>query len=259
MKELWDKYRNKGNTKREFTEDPRNVSLLNKDQLEISPEIIQQTVTAWLNGTTPKSEGSSKTQPEQLQTTDRVLSAGLKEEIISESDVQVWREAAGLDKSQQLDWRTVVQIDSWRAQQLERMASRVYGFRSVMVCQMSSLVLGDLLTGRLSPKKWEDLYEAGIAPVVEHGQAPLLNGRVVFISNDPSNKLVRTEINSITDLQTELAYADLSVVRGVLDLLSQHIPAIGSAVRSHIPNGKRTVGTTMTKVDTSFVSSKRAA
>ena len=189
----------------------------------INTMLIDDVVTEWLGSKT----GSNLKL-------DRVLSASLKENVISPEDVGFWMEASEKQgpagRTSPLTWKEVIKLDPWRAQQLERMASWVYGFRSVLICQMSSLVLADMLTVRILPKHWNEMFEIGLVPVVEHGESPIVNGRVVCVSKDPTSRRVRDYVNGITAFQTELAYADGPVVVGMLEMISQHVPAIGATV-----------------------------
>jgi len=165
---------------------------------------------------------------------DRVLTRALKENLISEADIERWSEnrqsPPGTSRNAILGWKQACKLEPWRTQQFERLAARVYGFRSILVCQMSTLVLADQLTAKISPTMWEEMFELGLAPVVEHGRSPDVEGRVVCISKDPSNKQVRGFTNSTKSFTPELAYADANVVSGVLELIAQHIPAIGASV-----------------------------
>ena len=255
MKGLWDKYRNKGSGSRESSEDLRDETSHVISYYDLSTGMIEQTVSTWLNESGNTRDETSLVEASRIDAPvlaiDRVLTTGLNESLFSEQDIRVWGSGSdSFDADKPLSWRRVCRIDPWRTQQLERLAARVYGFRSVLVCQMSSLVLADLLTSRISPKMWADMYEMGVIPVVEHGHAPLLNGRVLCISNDPSEKRVRDYINSIGEFQTELVYADSPVVAGILELISQHIPAVGAVIDSR---------PILKKVQPLFGSTKRAA
>lgn len=209
----------------------------------IDGSLINETVSDWL---APKAAVSRL---------DRVLSVSLEEKVISEQDVASWTQM--LKKSEltsstgQLTWRDVVRVDPWRSQQMERMAAKIYGFRSILICQMSTLVLADMLTVRVLPKKWEEMYTLGLAPVVEHGHSPLEGNRVVCISKDPTSRKTRDYVNGISSFQPELAYADGPVVAGMLEMISQHVPAIGSAVYVTRPN--------LQKVKSTTIPNKRAA
>lgn len=256
MKGLWDKYLNSGNSQHEVSKDLSEETSRVMSTLDLSSGMIDETVSTWMSGLGPEPDKSSLANPDSNESPvlsiDRVLTTGLNEDLFSEQDIRMWDDALGASGSKSsLSWRHVFTVDGWRRQQLERLAARVYGFRSVLVCQMSSLVLADLLTARISPKMWADLFEMRLIPVVEHGNAPLLNGRILCISQDPSDKSTREYVNSISQFQAELAYADGPVVSGLLDLVSQHIPAVGAAVQVSKPILK--------KVGPSFRSTKRAA
>ncbi len=209
------------------------------DARDIEPfdiSLVNETVSEWLDA--PKTSSS---------TLDRVLSVCLEEHVISTHDIDAWKETfkkkSGYSLPNQLTWREVVSIDPWRSQQFERMAARVYGFRSVLICQMSTLVLADMLTVRVLPSKWNEMFEMGLAPVVEHGHSPLVNNRIICISKDPSSRRTRDFVNGISSFQPELAYADGPVVSGMLEMISQHVPAIASAVYVSRPALQKVIST----------------
>ena len=256
MKSFWQKYTQKKASNREFPEDPHDMERLHALPEDVDAKLIHETVTAWLNGengeTTgkPQKSPNSETAPASIEpSTDRVLEHGLNEGLFHEPDVQVWKDT--FPDATRLEWRQVAQLDPWRAQQLERLAARVYGFRSVVVCQMSSLVLADLLTSRISPLEWESLFRAGMAPVVEHGKAPLINGRIMCISKDPSSRKVRKLASNLTSVKLDLAYADGPIVVGTQELIAQHIPSVGAAVYTSRP--------VLRKIDSTHPAHKRAA
>ncbi|MDA1028325.1 MAG: hypothetical protein O3B41_04635 [Bacteroidetes bacterium] len=203
----------------------------------IDDSLINETVSDWLS---PKASTSNL---------DRVLTVSIEENVISPQDVTTWTEMmkkSNLTSSTgQLTWRDVVRIDPRRSQQFERMAARIYGFRSILICQMSTLVLADMMTVRVLPEKWEEMYDLGLAPVVEHGHSPLDGNRVVCISKDPTSRKTRDYVNGITSFQPELAYADGPVVAGMLEMISQHVPAIGSAVYVSRPYLQKVASTTI--------------
>lgn len=194
----------------------------------INEKLIQETVHDWM----VEKEGDGLKL-------DRVLSKALDEGIITVDDITMWCKLdvihARLEQTGTLMWRDIVRCDPWRSLQMERIAARVYGFRAVLICQMSTLVLADMMAPKVSPKMWDQLFERGLAPVVEHGNSPVVNGRIVCVSKDPSNKEIRGFVNSLTEFKAELTYADAPLVKGVLDLVAQHVPLIGAAVYTSRP------------------------
>jgi hypothetical protein len=212
----------------------------------IQGTLIDETVSEWM--------GDKQSDGPEL---DRVLNCALEEGLISIDDVVAWlpfREAKTTAKTTSPDritWKEAIKIDPWRSQQLERTAARVYGFKSVLICQMSTLVLADMLSSHADTLNWARLFEMGLAPVVEHGKAPQISGRITMVSKDPSNREIRNYVDKSTDLKVGLAYADAQVVTATQELISQNIPAIGAAVYVSRP--------ALTKIASSTASHKRAA
>ena len=134
-----------------------------------------------------------------------------------------------------LSWRTVAHHDVSLAHVLQRSAAEVYGFRSVLICQMSTLVLADLLTIRVPSHLWRPMFECGLVPVVEHGYNPDPNGRIVCVSPDPTGRPVRSFLEQIKSFRPELAYADEGHVRSVMTLVAQNVPVIGAEVATLSP------------------------
>ncbi len=129
--------------------------------------LIDETVNEWLEATKPEQRAESD---HVSLLADRVLTQALRDGGVSKNDLDEWETkyaAAGT-----LSWRTVARQEPSQAQSLERLAASIYGFRPVLICQMSSLVQADLLTSKVSPQLWQRLFEIGVVPVVEHGHAP---------------------------------------------------------------------------------------
>ena len=187
--------------------------------------LIDETVNEWLAGTKPEQTSESN---KFSRLTDRVLTQALRDGVVSGNNLDEWEKkyaAAGT-----LSWRTVARQEPSQAQSLERLAASIYGFRPVLICQMSSLVQADLLTSKVSPQLWQRLFEIGVVPVVEHGHAPDVSGRIVCISRDPSDRTTWELMNKLNAFKSELAYADGSVVSGMQDLITQHVSAIGASI-----------------------------
>ena len=168
---------------------------------------------------------------------DRVVTQAIKQCLLSEADLRKWMRDRGEDVTP--DWRTLCSWMPERAHALERIAADVYGFRSVLICQMGTLVLADLLTMRIPEHFWRPMMETGVIPVVEHGSHPDPSERVLCVSNDPSSRAVRELLEGIKAISPELAYADAHHIRTTMDLLSQHISIIGAQVTTVRPVMKR--------------------
>ena len=212
----------------------------------IDDRLINETVNEWFSSPEP---------PSSRLKLDRVLTQAMDDGLITVDDVAMWSKTDALrtkiESTGTLLWRDVIQCDPWRSLQMQRIAARVYGFRSILICQMSTLVLADMMAPKLSSKVWDQMYEVGLAPVVEHGNPPMINGRIVCVSKDPSSRTTRSFVNSISEFNAELAYADAPIVKGMLDMVAQHVPAIGAAVYTTRP--------TLQKVPIPNPASKRAA
>lgn len=111
---------------------------------------------------------------------DRVLARAVSEGLIAETAIP----ASG-------NWRDLAESLSSMAGPLYRMAAGIYGYRPVLICEMSSIVQADLLSVRLSPADWHNLFENGLVPVVEHGSTPAPDSRVLIATQDPSNRTIR--------------------------------------------------------------------
>jgi len=168
---------------------------------------------------------------------DRVLGHAIRQQLLTEDELRHWMGVHGHDGWP--GWRTVCEWAPERAHAIERLAATVYGFRPVLICQMSTLVLADLLTMRIPEHLWRPMMENGVIPVVEHGHAPDPSNRVLCVSNDPSNRRVRAVLDEILAFSPELAYADAHHIRAMMDLLSQHVPVIGACVYTPRPALKR--------------------
>lgn len=130
-----------------------------------------------------------------------------------------------------LDWRRVAQRHPDHAHTLGRLAADTYGFRSILICQMGTLVLADLLTMRVPAHIWRPMFEMGLVPVVEHGTTPDPNERILCASRDPSSKAVREFLQGIKSFRPESVYADEGHIRAVMELIARHIPTVGAQVR----------------------------
>lgn len=168
---------------------------------------------------------------------DRVLTVAMKENVITEAELTHWMSEQGSSSVPQ--WRTLCRWVPERAHVLERTAAEVYGFRPVLICQMSTLVLADLLTMRIPDHYWRPMMETGVIPVVEHGAHPDPAERVVCVSHDPSHRAVRALLDDIKAFRPELAYADKQHIRTMMELMGQHVPTIGAQVYTTRPALKR--------------------
>lgn len=182
--------------------------------------------------TSKRTEGSKKL--------DRVLTIAVAEQVITEDILNQCISMQGLVGYP--TWRLVAEWLPDYANVLQRQAATVYGFRPVLICQMSTLVMADLLTMRLPQHLWRPMMELGVIPVVEHGASPNPSQRVLCVAADPSNREIRTFLDDIKAFSPELAYADAHHIRSMMELLAQQVPAIGAEVYTTRPALRRIEG-----------------
>lgn len=153
---------------------------------------------------------------------DRVLDVARREQVLPH------HVAVRLTLSE--SWREVATAHPATADTLHRLAARIYGYRPVLICEMGSLVLADLLASRVPAMDWKRLFDAGLVPVVEHGDAPAVGQSIQFASFDPSHRDVRKIAEAIPSVRPDIVYADrLSVIDLQRDM-SACIPAIRRTV-----------------------------
>jgi len=238
---VFDRFKSQGKNDRSHAEEPTAQGTFISKNDGSAPELydfslIDQTVNEWLeqpDSITVDDATAEMQNVSRNNNLDRVLDAALQDGIISADEIQLWQNK--YNPEGKMDWRFIARTTPSKTQPLQRLAAEIYGFRPVLVCQMSTLVLADLLTSRLSPLDWQHMFERGLAPVVEHGSEPDLSARIVCISKDPSHKSVRQSLASVDGIRSELAYADTSVVSGVQELIAQNIPAVAASVYTTRP------------------------
>lgn len=164
---------------------------------------------------------------------DRVLQRAYASHLVAP---EVLRPVIDAGNGASVDWRTVAIRFPDHSHTLGRLAADTYGFRSVLICQMGTLVLADLLTMRVPPHLWRPMFEAGLVPVVEHGASPDPNERILCASHDPSSKSTREFLQGVKSFRAESVYADEGHIRAVMELIAQHVPVIGAEIRTLRPD-----------------------
>lgn len=159
---------------------------------------------------------------------DRVLARAISEGLIGEGAVP----ASG-------NWRDLAESLSSMAGPLYRMAASIYGYRPVLICEMSSIVQADLLSVRLSPADWQNLFENGLVPIVEHGTTPDPDRRVLIATQDPSNRMVRQIVDSLRSIRPDVVFAEQSVVSAIQADIAQSVPDVGAIVNVYRPKLKK--------------------
>lgn len=163
--------------------------------------------------------GAQGQQPSSVAgTLDRVLIRVIKQQVLSKHEIQHWLKERG--QAQWPDWRTVCTWAPERAHAIERAAAAEFGYRPVLICQISTLVLADTLARRIDKEVWQKMMENAIIPVVEHGKRPDPEGRIVCVTNDPSSNQAASIMESIHTFRPDLAYADAHHVRAMIALMS---------------------------------------
>ena len=164
---------------------------------------------------------------------DRVLLRAYAAHLIAP---EMLHEVLSATPDTSMDWRTVAQRFPELAHTLGRLAADTYGFRSVLICQMGTLVLADLLTMRIPALLWRPMFETGMVPVVEHGVTPDPNQRIICASHDPSSIAAREFLQGVKSFRPEPVYADEGHTKAVMEMIAQHIPLVGAQVRMLQPD-----------------------
>ncbi|MEQ9104316.1 MAG: hypothetical protein RIE53_06420 [Rhodothermales bacterium] len=153
---------------------------------------------------------------------DRVLDVARREQVLPHYIV------ARMDPD--ATWRDIAQAHPTIADTLHRLAARIYGYRPILICEMGSLVLADLLASHFPRMDWKRLFDAGLVPVVEHGDHPHLATSIRLASHDPSRREVRATAESIPSLRPDIVYADHATVLDLQRDMTACIPAVRRAI-----------------------------
>lgn len=191
---------------------------------------------------------------------DSVLLSGFSPDSDPDPDLVAIVESLGFDRvldvarrEQLLPYHVTARIlpeQSWRdlahehpanRDMLYRLAARIYGYRPVLVCEMGSLVLADLLASRNPDLDWKQLFEAGLVPIVEHGEKPCLGPSIQFASYDPSRRDVRAVAESIPSARPDIVYADQSAILALQRDMAACVPGVGRAIGVERPRLKKVV------------------
>lgn len=127
-------------------------------------------------------------------------------------------------------WRDVARAYPSNADTLHRLAARIYGYRPILICEMGSLVLADLLASHFPLLDWKRLFDVGLVPVVEHGEQPHIAASIQLASHDPSRRDVRAAAEAIPSLRPDIVYADHATVLELQRDMTACIPTIRRAV-----------------------------
>jgi hypothetical protein len=153
---------------------------------------------------------------------DRVLDVARREQVLP------YHISARLEPH--ATWRDVSRRHPSSADALHRLAARIYGYRPVLICEMGSLVLADLLATHLPHMDWKRIFHAGLVPILEHGDRPQLAARIKLAAFDPSRREVRATVETLPNLRADLVYADQATVVELQRDMAACIPVIQRVV-----------------------------
>jgi hypothetical protein len=159
---------------------------------------------------------------------DRVLAAALTAGVVSATDIS---SLARRHAKQEVlvTWRDLVLDRPAIADSLREIAASMYGFRSMLICEVGTLVYNDLLTALLTESDWQRLFEEQTVPVVEYGQEPRITRRHLLGSPDPGAPAVRKMLQDLPLQSFDLVYIPLAQLTELHRLLISRIPQIGVA------------------------------
>lgn len=138
-------------------------------------------------------------------------------------------------------WRDVVTSHPAIADTLRALAARIYGYKSILICEMGSLVLADLLASRTPAPEWKQLFDAGLVPVVEHGHKPTIGSTVTIASFDPSSREVRRLAEAIPFTRPDIVYADQTTILAIQRDMAVCVPAVSRVFTVDRPQLKKVI------------------
>ena len=170
---------------------------------------------------------------------DVVVKSALQKGILTSGDVsrEIW------DDGIAVDWRTLCRYlergpsleagkrgDADRADTLRRFAADLYGFQSITICEVGTLVLAHLLRRRLSREVWSECFRLDCIPVAPHGKSLSSLEPLMLASPDPGRAAVRNLSRSVVPGASTLVYADRPVISALKSLLASELRYVASAV-----------------------------
>ena len=156
---------------------------------------------------------------------DHVLSAASRRGILSNVQIQALaRCSSGSDAP--LSWRQFAIAFPGESDPLYRLAAEIYGFRSVTVCQIGTLIYNLKLTEFLSATDWNRLFERGMVPVIEFGIYPDVVRHHLLAASDPGSRHVRSLLTHLPLSRTELVFVPGQGIQKLQALLASSVPAL---------------------------------
>ncbi len=218
----------------------------------------------------PRAECSGETSPEQIRDhsslrlvslkdqahtfqLDHTSSAALRCGILSTAQINSIRSSRD-GSSGALSWRQIALAYPEKGNQLHKLAAKVYGFRSVRVCQIGTLIYNKKLSEVLSSRDWKALFDRCIVPIIEYRKVPKLVERHLLASSDPGSRHVRNITNEIRLTRTELVFVPESAISKLQKLLVTNIPVLGID-----PSITRRMDLQKQRDDSSLAGGRRAA
>ncbi len=176
-----------------------------------------------------RKEQDSHPQPKRTSSRpDRVLRLAIENGILTEEQLSVAVRAmisAGLEPT----WRNLVARYPSKRERFQELASKVYGFRRLLICEVGTLVYNDRLTALLSESDWEELLTENVLPVIEYDVESNHSHRHLLGSPDPGSPGVRKLIKHLPLHSYELVYVPELQMKELQGVLISQIPQIGAA------------------------------
>jgi len=176
-----------------------------------------------------KSKQTSNTeQTHRSSRPDRVLRSAIEHGILTVEQLEIAVKvmiSAGVEPT----WRNLIARYPSKAERFRELASKVYGFRRLLVWEVGTLVHNDRLTALLSESDWEELLTEHVLPVVEYGTESGPVGRHLMGSPDPGSPGVRKLLRRLPLHSFELVYVPESQFKELQGMLVSRIPQIGAA------------------------------
>lgn len=157
---------------------------------------------------------------------DHTSSAALRRGILSTAQINSLY-ASNDEWSGRVSWRQIALAFPEKGEQLHKVAAEVYGFRSVKVCQIGTLIYNEKLSEILSSCDWKALFDRSIVPIIEYGKVAKHVERHLLASSDPGSRHVRNITNEIRLTRIELVFVPESIISKLQNLLTTNISVLG--------------------------------
>ena len=156
---------------------------------------------------------------------DHTTKAALKTGVLTKDEVESLRCSISGPTST-LSWRQCALAYPELSERLHRLAAKVYGFRSLTVCQIGTYIYNVKLTEFFTNAHWSMLFERDIVPVVEYGNYPKLIRRHILATANPGSRHIRDVIHKLPIPQSEIVYVSKDIIEALQHLLVSNIPVL---------------------------------